>query len=431
MPSSLPAGGGGAVNTSTGPGGATFPGAGPGTGGAGSAGGGQGGGAAANTAPPAFAPLPAPIPGRFRPNEIVGVLVPGSTIDTARAIAQQYGLQLETFAPSRLLRTPTVRFRIPDGRPVPTVLTAMTGETRMLRWQPNFLYGPAAGQTLRKPLLPQYALDVIGAGDAQAAAEGKRRPLIAIIDTGIDETHPDLAGSVRDRFDAVGDGAWDTGAHGTSIAGIIAAHGKLLGIAPDASLLSIRAFPAATNEATTESLRRGLDWAAEQHAEIVNMSLAGPEDPIVDATVTAAIGEGIIVVAAAGNEGPGAPPAYPAAVKGVLAVTATDQADGLFTRANTGTYITVSAPGVDILSAAPGGGYNLESGTSQAAAYVSGLVGLLHAIRPDLSPAGALDLMARSAKDLGAPGADDSFGAGRIDAGAALKALGNASLAAQ
>ncbi len=422
---SLPAGGGGGVvNSNTGPGGATFPGA--GGAGAGSAGGGGGAGATptANTAPPSFEPLPATITGRFRPNEIVAVLQAGSTIDTARAVAQQFGLQLETFTPSRLLRTPVVRFRIPDGRPVPTVLAAMTGDARMLRSQPNFIYGPAAGQAPRKPLLPQYALDVIGAGDAQAAAQGKR-PLIAIIDTGIDETHPDLAGSVRDHFDAVGDGKWDSGAHGTSIAGIIAAHGKLLGIAPDATLLSIRAFPAATNEATTESLRRGLDWAAEQHAEVVNMSLAGPEDPVVDATVTAAIAEGIIVVAAAGNEGPGAPPAHPAAVKGVLAVTATDQADSLFARANTGGYISVSAPGVDILSASPGGGYSLESGTSQAAAHVSGLVALLRAIRPDLTPAGALDLMEHSAKDLGAPGMDDNFGAGRIDAGAALKALGN------
>ena len=417
-----PSGGGGVVNSNTGPGGATFP-------GAGSAGGGQGGNSAApvaNTAPPAFEALPATISGRFRPNEIVAVLQPGSTLATAQAVAQQFSLQLETFTPSRLLRTPIVRFRIRDGRPVPTVLAAMTGDARMLRSQPNFLYGPAAGQAPRKPLLPQYALDVIGAGDAQAAAEGKRRPLIAIIDTGIDETHPDLSGSVRDRFDAVGDGLWDVGPHGTGIAGIIAAHGRLLGIAPEASLLSIRAFPSGAGvavEATSDSLRRGLDWAAEQHADVINMSLAGPEDPVVDATVSAAIAEGIVVVAAAGNEGPGAPPAHPAAVRGVLAVTATDQQDGLFARANTGAYITVSAPGVDILSATPGGGYSLVSGTSQAAAHVSGVVALLHAIRPDLTPAGALALMEHSAKDLGPPGMDDSFGAGRIDAVAALKAL--------
>jgi hypothetical protein len=188
-----PEGGGGALNSNTGPGGASF-----------------GGGAAPapviNTAPPAIAPLPANLTGRFRPKGIVAVMQPGSTLETARAVAQQFGLELVTFTPSRLLRTPVVRFQIPDDRTVPTLVAAMAGDARMLRAQPNFVYGPAAGQAPRKPLLPQYALDVIGAGDAQLVAQGKRRPLIAIIDTGIDETHPDLEGSVRDRFDAVG--AW-------------------------------------------------------------------------------------------------------------------------------------------------------------------------------------------------------------------------------
>ncbi len=418
----------GPTNTSTGPGGATLPGLGT-TGPATTEGGQLGGTEPAGRGTgqlPAIAPLPTLTAGRFRPKEVIVLLQPGATVDTARGLAQAFSLQLEVFVPSRLLGTPLVRLRIADGRSEAAVTAALRGDPRVRASQRNFIYAPATDQTSRKSALPQYALDVMGVEAAQSEAHGRRRPVIAIIDTGIDDSHPDLLGSVLDRFDAVGDGNWDTGPHGTGIAGIIAAHGQLIGIAPEATVLSIRAFPAGTGaaaEATSEALVRGLDWATEQRADVINMSLAGPEDPFVDAAVTQAIAEGFIVVAAAGNDGPGSPPAHPAAVKGVIAVTATDQQDSLFSGANHGAYISLAAPGVDILSASTGGGYNLATGTSQAAANVSGVIALLRSIRPNLTPAAALSLVERSAKDLGTPGTDDSFGAGRIDATAALKAL--------
>lgn len=420
---SLPAGGG---NSSTGPGGAAFP--------------GLGGGAPAtpiSATPdrplPAFASPPQNPSGRFRPNEILVLLQPGATPETARALAQQFNLQLETYVPSRLLRTALVRFRIPDARPIGGVVSQIVADPRVRASQRNFLYKPAEDAVPRKSVLPQYALDVIRAGAALIQVPAGRRPVVAVIDTGIDETHPDLAGAVRDRFDAVGDGKWDVGAHGTGIAGIIAARGQLLGVAPDVQLLSVRAFAAGDGgiEATSEALIRGLDWAVSQHADIINMSLAGPEDQMVDVAVGEAIAAGAIVVAAAGNDGSGAPPAYPGAIKGVVAVTATDQQDGLFSGANHGAYISVAAPGVDILTLTPGGGYGLATGTSQAAATVSGIMALLRTIRPDLTPAAALSLIGGSSKDLGTPGPDADFGAGRVDAESAIEALGKVQQASQ
>ena len=419
----LPAGGG---NSSTGPGGATLPGSG-------------GGGAVIPIAArpdrplPNFLPLPPNPPGRFRPNEVMVLLQPGATPEIARALAQQFNLQLETYAPSRLLRTALVRFRIPDGRPIGGVVSQILADPRVRASQRNFLYKPADDAAPRKSALPQYALDVIRASAAQTQVPAGRRPVVAIIDTGIDETHPDLAGAVRDRFDAVGDGKWDVGVHGTGIAGIIAARGQLLGVAPDVQLLSVRAFASGEGdiEATTEALIRGLDWAVAQHADVINMSLAGPEDQMMDVAVGEAIAAGAIVVAAAGNEGTGAPPAFPGAVKGVVAVTATDQQDGLFSGANRGAYISVAAPGVDILTLTPGGGYGLATGTSQAAAEVSGVMALLRTLRPDLTPAAALALIGGSSKDLGTPGPDADFGAGRVDAASAIEALGKVQQASQ
>lgn len=373
--------------------------------------------------PPVIGPLPAIVTGRFRPRQVVALLQLGATIDTARALAQDFGLQLEVFVPSRLLQTPLVRFRIADARSESAVAAALRADPRVRASQRNFIYVPAADQLAPTARPPQYSLDIIGAELAQSKAHGEHRPVVAIIDTGIDASHADLMGSVQDRFNAADDGTWDVGTHGTGIAGIVAAHRNLLGVAPDAILLSIRAMPAKSGhvgEATSEALVRGLDWAVERQADVINMSLAGPVDPITDAAVAEAVATGHIIVAAAGNGGPDAPPAHPAAINGVIAVTATDQADRLYSNANHGAYISLAAPGVDILSVALGNSYSLVTGTSLAAAHVTGVIALLRSIDPDLTPAAVLDLLRHSAKDLGQPGADESFGAGRVDAAAAV-----------
>jgi len=364
-----------------------------------------------------------PPTGPFRPNEVLVVLPAGATADTAAALAQTFNLQLEVFTPSATLGTPLVRMRITDNRPVVAVLQALAQDPRVRASQPNYVYRLSAGAGAPASGLPQYALDMIHARDALARLNATRTPLVAVIDTGIDEGHPDLAGAVREHFDAVGDGQWDAAAHGTSIAGIIGARGQLQGVDPQASLLSVRAFPAgdgATAEATSLALVRGIDWALAQNADVINMSLAGPPDQFVDAAVERAMAAGVIIVAAAGNGGPDAPPAFPAAVKGVVAVTATDDKDALFAGANRGSYISLAAPGVDIMSDAPGGGVALATGTSQAAAHVSGVLALLRTASPQLSPADALKLLGRTARGHG----KDGFGAGLVDAAAAVDALG-------
>ncbi len=420
--------------SSTGPGGATFPGlataaAAPPVD--------QDDGSVPVTATPALpdiAPLTVAANAPVRPNQVIVLFQPGATADVAETLAQANGLRVQSFRPSVLLGTALVLLQIPDGRTPASVADTLRADPRVRAVQGNFIYRPATDPVPRQTAFPQYALDVIRVEAAQLAAHATHQPVIAVIDTGIDATHPDLLGSIADRFEAVGDGKWDSGSHGTGIAGNIAAHGQLLGVAPRAKLLSIRAFPVQdqkTGEATSDGLMRGLDWAVEQRVDIINMSLAGPEDPIVDAAVTAAIVRGFVVVAAAGNDGAGAPPAHPAAVKGVIAVTATDQRDGLFARANHGDYITLAAPGVDIISDAPGGAFNLVTGTSQAAAHVTGVIALLRSIRPNLTPMAVHDVLTRTAVDLGPPGRDDKFGAGRVDADAAVRAVSNIRLIKQ
>jgi subtilisin family serine protease len=152
--------------------------------------------------------------------------------------------------------------------------------------------------------------------------------------------------------------------------------------------------------------------------QVLNLSFAGNADPIVDKLVDAAIQKGIVVVASAGNGGPGAPPAYPAALPGVIAVTAVDKNERVFSRANRGDYIDLSAPGVGILTTAPRSSFQVSSGTSLATAHVTGTIALLKALNPRFNP----ESLKHTATDLGQPGFDRDYGHGLINVERALAA---------
>jgi subtilisin family serine protease len=212
--------------------------------------------------------------------------------------------------------------------------------------------------------------------------------------------------------------------HGTGIAGAIASHARLMGVAPGASILAVRAFGPTDKgaESTSFLILKSIEWAAEQGARVINMSFAGPHDPAIGRLLAAARAKGIVLIAAAGNAGPKSPPLFPAADPNVIAVTATDANDRLFSASNRGRHIAIAAPGVDILLPAPGASYQVTSGTSFAAAHVSGVAALLLERRPELPPEGVRRILQATARDLGPRGRDDQFGFGLADAFTAIMA---------
>jgi subtilisin family serine protease len=201
------------------------------------------------------------------------------------------------------------------------------------------------------------------------------------------------------------------------MAGAIAAHRRLLGTAPAARLLAVHAFStiAATAESTTFNILKGINWSVQEGARIINMSFAGPRDPSLERALKAAYDKGTVLIAAAGNAGPKSPPLFPGAVPFVIAVTATDAEDKLFAAANRGKYISVAAPGVDILVPAPEGQYQVTTGTSVAAAEVSGIVALLLERNPKLTPPDIRRILTASAKRLAPGERDNNFGSGLIN----------------
>lgn len=275
----------------------------------------------------------------------------------------------------------------------------------------------------RRELQPQYVLERIGVEAAHRVARGERVK-VAVIDSGADRQHPELFGTIRTSFDAVGGDNPQPHLHGTAMSAAIVAQASLQGIAPAAELLSARAFSGGKTgtgaEGTTFHILKSLDWSAEQGARVVNLSFAGPQDRLLSRALEGTRSRRMIAIAAAGNGGPKATALYPGADPNVIAVTATDADDKPFPQANLGAYIAVAAPGVDILAASPGARYEFSSGTSIAAAHVSGLVALMLEKNPDLDLASVRAILSETAIDLGAKGKDTTFGAGRIDASAAL-----------
>src|SRR5205085_897775 len=202
-------------------------------------------------------------------------------------------------------------------------------------------------------------------------------------------------------------------------------HAKLMGSGPEARLRAIRAFGRGSKgaESTSYVILRGLDYATEHGAQIINMSFAGPKDPLIERGVAATASRGILMVAAAGNAGAKSPPLYPAANPNVSAVSGTDAQEKLFAASNRGVHIALAAPGADIFLPAPDEKYQITSGTSFSAAYVSGIAALMLERNPALKPNDLRAILTKTARDLGTPGRDDLFGAGEADAFAAVTAV--------
>lgn len=358
------------------------------------------------------------------PNEFVAE-IDGSLSDAqADALARRHGLvrlQSQNFP---LVGATIGLFRIADRRPVEQVRRAFAADAAVRSVQLNFRYflqnkaAPAAGDPA------QYALAKLRLPQAHTLVRGAN-VTIAVIDSGIDDRHPELVNSVADNFDALGSKEGPH-VHGTGIAGAIVSHARLLGSAPQARILGIRAFGTAAKgaESTTFVILKALNHAVLHGAQIVNMSFAGPKDPLIERGIGATAARGIVMVAASGNAGAKSPPLYPAANANVIAVSATDAKDKLFAASNRGGHIAIAAPGVDIFLPAPDGKYQMTSGTSFSAAYISGLAALMLERNPALKPGELRAILMKTARDLGSPGRDDQFGAGAADAFAAVSAIG-------
>jgi minor extracellular protease Epr len=237
-----------------------------------------------------------------------------------------------------------------------------------------------------------------GAG-ALAQADG-RSPTIGMIDGGVAAVSG-LSVAEQRGFAA---GAPAPSAHGTAVASLIAGSDRIRGAAPGAPLIAADVYGRDPKGGNALAIARALGWIAQRGARVVTVSLVGPPNPLVAATVGAVQKKGVVIVAAVGNDGPAAPPAYPASYPGVIAVTGVDGRNRPLIEAGRATHLDFAAPGADMLAAGPDGRPRPVRGTSFAAPLVAGR----------LLRAGSPAALAGAAQDLGPKGPDKLYGRGLV-----------------
>jgi subtilisin len=249
---------------------------------------------------------------------------------------------------------------------------------------------------------------------------------VAVLDTGIDLTHPDLQDRIKQTKDFTGSrsGPSDVQGHGTHCAGIIAASAQgqgIIGAAPKAGLV-IGKVLGDNGSGSSAGIAAGVRWATDQNVNIISMSLGGPSpDAQTKAAIQAAVAKGILVVCAAGNEGPrDGTVGYPGGYNESICVGAVDPTLTAANFSSRGPALDVATPGVEILSTYPGGRYSKLSGTSMACPYTAGCLALYLSYlkrigKPFPSYAEVLELMRVTARELGVPGIDNTYGFGFLD----------------
>jgi type VII secretion-associated serine protease mycosin len=254
--------------------------------------------------------------------------------------------------------------------------------------------------------------------------------IVAVVDSGVDGSHPDLAGQVVPGIDLVqqsGTGQSDPVGHGTTVAGLIAGRGDdsrgVVGLAPKAKILPVRVLDEENRYDDALIVARGVRWAVDKGAKVINLSLGGGgTSPALAAAIDYAFARDVVVVACTGNVTPPSPTDvwYPAREPGVVAVAGLERnTDSLWSGSITGPETTLTAPATDLFGARPGGFWRVQ-GTSFAAPLVAATAALIRSRWPEMSAANVINRLIRTARDLGPAGRDDSFGFGLVDPVAAL-----------
>ena len=276
----------------------------------------------------------------------------------------------------------------------------------------------------------QWHLSKIQAPTAWDTTTGSANQIVAVIDSGVRASHPDLVGKVLPGYDFVANDndANDENGHGTGVAGTLSPGSNnqigVCGVAWSNPILPVRVLDA-NGSGSYSAIANGIIYAADRGAKVINLSLGGTSSSrALQDAINYAWNKQCVLVAAAGNNGSNVA-FYPAACTNVVAVSATDASDTRPTWSNFGSYVDVSAPGVDILSVYGSDQYAAWNGTSFSSPVASGVVALMAAANSTLTNVQLVDLLIKNSDDIGALGKDVYHGSGRVNANRAVTAAKN------
>lgn len=362
-------------------------------------------------------PLPAP-PGEYAPNEILVRFTESATEESILKCVSSANATVSSSIEDLNIWV----VQIPFGKVAESIAAiSLCPEIRYA--EPNYMASIADTIPADPDWSLQYGLVNIRAPQGWDYSTGSAAVTIAIVDTGVDLSHPDLAAKIVPGHNSINvfSSPQDDNGHGTHAAGIAAASGNngvgVAGVSWGARIMPIKVLNSIGN-GNFADVADGIIWATNHGAQVINLSLGGASSSItLQDAVNYAYGNGVVLVAAAGNTG-GNFVLYPARYSNVIAVGAVDSANKRLSNSTIGPELDLVAPGSFIYSTVVGG-YGYKSGTSMAAPYVSGLAAILRSV--NISPASITFQMKSTALDLGAIGVDDSYGFGLIQMDAALK----------
>ena len=372
-------------------------------------------------APSLLSPGDTASPAAFAPDEVLVRFDPATPIYALEQCLKSANAIRER----RIAELNVSQLKVPTGRTAEAIAS--------LKACPGVLYAEPNDDVSAADTLPadpgwsnQYGLAAIHAPQGWDLSSGSSTVTIAIVDSGVDLTHVDLADKIVPGYDFVNNDSipQDDYGHGTHVAGIAAAitdnNVGIAGVSWGARIMPVKVLNASGN-GSFANVAAGIVWAADNGARVINLSLGGntPSSTLQDA-VNYAYARGVIIVAAAGNSA-GNSAFYPASYPHVIAVAATDSSNHHASFSNSGPDIAVAAPGVSIYSTMIGNTYGYLSGTSMAAPFVAGLAAILRGLPGDNSPDQIAQRLETSALDLGTPGRDDYYGYGLIQMDAAIK----------
>ena len=308
-----------------------------------------------------------------------------------------------------------VVFRAPPGMSTKKALRTLRQGDPSGNYDYNHIYSGGGALFAGAAETAGVAAHDAPASSPPAVKPPQARARIGLLDSGVDATHPVFRESVLH--------AWGCGnhpvpaAHGTAVASLLIGHsGVFHGVRPDAELYAADVFCGRPTGGAVDALVAAFGWLVQEKVAVINVSLVGPKNAMLERVIGDLIDRGYVVVAAVGNDGPAAPPLYPASYPHVVGVTAVDAHDHVLVEAARGPQVMFASPGADLAAAGTEHAYAAVRGTSFAAPFVAALLASGLAAPSSADAAAAIEALAKTAIDLGPPGRDLTYGFGLVGA---------------
>jgi Subtilase family len=344
-------------------------------------------------------------------SEILALSPTDAALDQARSL----GFIIDREQTIGAMNIRLVVFRAPQGMSTNKALRALRRADPGGSYDYNHIYSGGGALPRHDGWAADATVHDALSSAPRAAGSAQLRVRIGLLDTGVDVTHPVFRESVVHAWGC--DSHAIPAAHGTAVASLLIGRSDVFhGVRPDAELYAADVYCGRPTGGAVDALVAAFGWLVQERVPVINVSLVGPKNAMLETVIGGLIAGGYIIVAAVGNDGPAAPPLYPASYQQVVGVTAVDSHRHVLIEAARGPQVMFAAPGADLAAAGSEHAYADVRGTSFAAPFVAALLASGLAAPNSADASAAIDALAKTAVDLGPPGRDLTYGFGLVGA---------------